>query len=79
MKQQNMINCGNRAAAYCRLSKDDDQIGESSSIQTQRDMLTMYIAQQGWKLVDVYIDDGFTGLNTNRPDFQRMLQDIDEG
>lgn len=79
MKQQNMINCGNRAAAYCRLSKDDDQIGESSSIQTQRDMLTMYIAQQGWKLVDVYIDDGYTGLNTNRPDFQRMLQDIDEG
>ena len=79
MKQQNMMNCGNRAAAYCRLSKDDDQIGESSSIQTQRDMLTMFIVGQGWKLVDVYIDDGYTGLNTDRPGFQRMLEDIEAG
>lgn len=70
---------GIRTAAYCRLSKDDEQIGESASIQTQRDMLTYYISQKGWSLVDVYIDDGYTGLNTNRPSFQRMLRDIEAG
>ena len=69
----------NRAAAYCRLSKDDEQIGESASIQTQRDMITGFIRENGWSLVDVYIDDGYTGLNTNRPSFQRMLKDIDDG
>ena len=70
---------GIRTAAYCRLSKDDEQIGESASIQTQRDMILYHIRQNGWSLVDVYIDDGYTGLNTNRPSFQRMLRDIEAG
>lgn len=66
-----------RAAIYCRLSKDDENDGESSSIQTQRAMLEHYCAQQGWEVVAVYQDDGFTGLNMNRPDLARMLKAIE--
>ena len=67
-----------RAAVYCRLSKDDGESeGDSSSIQTQRAMLEHYCAQQGWAVVAVYQDDGFTGLNMNRPDMTRMLKAIE--
>ena len=54
---------GYRAAVYCRLSKDDDLQGESASIANQRDMLEKYCEKQGWEVVAVYQDDGFTGLN----------------
>ena len=64
---------GYRAAVYCRLSKDDDLQGESASIANQRDMLEKYCEKQGWEVVAVYQDDGFTGLNMERPDLQRML------
>jgi len=67
-----------RAAVYCRLSKDDGESeGDSSSIQTQRAMLEHYCAQQGWAVVAVYQDDGFTGLNMNRPNMTRMLKAIE--
>ena len=66
-----------KAAIYCRLSKDDESEGDSSSIQTQRAMLEHYCAQQGWEVVAVYQDDGFTGLNMNRPDMTRMLKAIE--
>jgi site-specific DNA recombinase len=65
-----------RVAIYCRLSKDDESEGESSSIQTQRAMLEHYCAQQGWEVAAVYQDDGFTGLNMNRPDLMKMLEAI---
>lgn len=65
------------AAIYCRLSKDDDQIGESASIQNQREMLLHYCKEQGWEVVHVFEDDGYTGLNMNRPDFQKMLEAIE--
>ena len=42
---------GFRAAIYCRLSKDDDQQGESASIANQRDMLETYCEKQGWEVV----------------------------
>lgn len=67
-----------RAAIYCRLSKDDEQKGESASIQNQRDMLEHYVKSKGWNIVDVYIDDGYTGLNTNRPSFQRLIKDVED-
>ena len=66
-----------RAAIYCRLSKDDESEGDSSSIQTQRAMLEHYCAQQGWEVTAVYQDDGYTGLNMNRPDLTRMLKAIE--
>ena len=65
-----------RAAIYCRLSKDDDLDGESASIANQRDMLESYCEKQGWEVVAVYQDDGYTGLNMERPDLKRMLKAI---
>ena len=66
-----------RAAIYCRLSKDDDLDGESASIANQRAMLETYCKKQGWEVVAVYQDDGYTGLNMERPDLKRMLKAIE--
>ena len=63
-------------ALYLRLSKDDGTMSESSSIQTQKEMLTRYCRENGFAISQIYIDDGWSGTNTNRPSFQRMLSDI---
>ena len=68
-----------RAAIYCRLSKDDDLSGPSASIQNQRELLCRYCEEQGWRVAGIFQDDGFTGLNMDRPDFQKMLSAIERG
>ena len=67
------------AAIYCRLSKDDDQSGESISIGTQRAILEDYCREQGYAIHKVYIDDGYSGTNFNRPGFQELLDDVERG
>lgn len=67
------------AGLYLRLSKDDEQAGESVSIGTQRSILLDYCQQQGFEVYRIYADDGYSGLNFNRPDFQNMLEDIEGG
>ena len=67
------------AAIYCRLSSDDGQLGESGSIETQKPLLTQYCKEQGFAIGDVYCDDGWSGTNFQRPAFQRMLSDIEDG
>ena len=64
------------AGLYLRLSKDDDQAAESVSIGTQRSILTDFCRQQGFEIRKTYVDDGYSGLNFNRPGFQEMLEDI---
>ena len=49
-------------AIYCRLSVDDGTNLESMSIASQKAMLTEYVKKQGWKLVDIYVDDGYDGI-----------------
>ena len=66
-------------ALYCRLSRDDEYSGDSMSIQTQRTMLTQYAKEKGFFNLSVYVDDGFSGTNYDRPDFQRMIGDIEDG
>ncbi len=66
-----------RAALYCRLSFDDAYLGESGSIQTQRALLTQYCKENRIPVYDVYVDDGFSGTNFERPDFKRMLTDLE--
>ena len=66
-------------AIYIRLSKEDENIGESESIINQKTLLTKYVSDQGYKLIDIYIDDGFTGTNFDRPAFKKMLKDIELG
>ena len=64
---------------YCRLSKDDPQEGESTSIGTQRSILLDYCAAQNYEVYKVYVDDGYSGLNFNRPGFQELLSDVERG
>lgn len=66
-------------ALYCRLSLDDGNVGESGSIQTQKIILEEYAKSHNFKIYDVYVDDGYSGLNFNRPGFGRMIQDIENG
>ena len=60
---------------YCRLSNDDERDGESVSIENQKLLLQSYVRQMGWNETDVYIDDGYTGTNFNRPGVQRLIED----
>lgn len=68
-----------RTALYLRLSRDDDNRGESESIQNQRSLLREYAARQGFAVVEEYVDDGWSGTNFNRPRFQDMLRDMEQG
>lgn len=68
-----------RTALYCRLSKDDMVQGDSESIKTQKAMLTQYAKEHGFLVAEVYVDDGWSGLNFDRPSFNRMLDDIEAG
>ena len=69
-------------AIYVRLSredeKDDKYKGQSESIENQIKFLKSIVNKMGWILFDVYIDDGYTGTNFNRPAFQRMIADVEK-
>ncbi len=69
-------------AAYLRLSKDDGDEGkaESNSITSQRDLLRDFIRQQDdLELYDIYVDDGWSGANFDRPGYKRMMEDVKAG
>ena len=66
-------------ALYLRLSRDDDNEGDSNSIQTQRMMLRDYAQTHGLLVAGEYVDDGWSGTNFDRPSFQRMIDDIEDG
>ena len=65
------------AAIYCRLSRDDGGDAQSNSIVNQRDILRRFAAENRMRLYDEYVDDGFSGTNFDRPDFKRMVADIE--
>ncbi len=66
-------------ALYMRLSRDDENYGDSVSIETQRTILQQYAKEQGLHVVGEYVDDGWSGTNFERPDFQRMMDDMEAG
>ena len=70
---------GDVTALYARLSKDDDLVGDSNSIVHQKEILSKYAKEHGFTNIEFYVDDGFSGTNFNRPDFQRMMADAEEG
>ena len=68
------------AAVYARLSKEDEKAGDSVSIESQVDMLTKYVADNGWNLAGTYKDDGVSGTSfDNRPAFQEMMSRVKNG
>lgn len=66
-------------ALYCRLSQDDVLAGESNSITNQKAMLLKYAQDNKLSNPQFYVDDGWSGTTFDRPDFQRMIQDMEEG
>lgn len=66
-------------ALYYRLSRDDENFGDSVSIETQRTILQQFARDNQFHVVDEYIDDGWSGTNFDRPAFQRMMDDVDTG
>ena len=79
MKLQKVLNLFN-VAIYIRLSREDGDKEESDSVGNQRKLLTEYVAKkEDFILYDIYVDDGYSGTNFNRPSFQRMIADIEDG
>ena len=68
-----------KTALYCRLSQDDGNQGDSNSIQNQKAILMQYAKDHGFQNPEFYVDDGYSGANFNRPDFQRMITDMENG
>ena len=66
-------------ALYERLSRDDDLAGDSSSIVNQKRYLEGYAQQHGYTNIRHYTDDGFSGGNFDRPDWKRLVADIEAG
>lgn len=67
-------------ALYIRLSREDGDKEESDSVANQRKLLLDYIEEHAeFILVDIYIDDGYSGTNFERPEFKRMIKDIEDG
>jgi len=64
-------------ALYIRLSKEDETEGPSQSVTNQKSLLEEFVKQHRLSVYDIYIDDGFSGTSYDRPDFQRMIADIE--
>ncbi len=69
-----------RVGLYIRLSREDGDKEESSSVTNQREMLKRYVSEQeNFFIVKEYVDDGWTGTNFDRPKFKEMIADIEAG
>ena len=66
-------------ALYERLSRDDDLAGESNSITNQKKYLEDYAKKNGFKNICHFTDDGFSGVNFNRPGFQSLIKEVEAG
>ena len=66
-------------ALYERLSRDDELAGESNSIVNQKRYLETYAEQHGYTNIVHYTDDGWSGGNFDRPDWKRLIGDIEAG
>lgn len=75
MSRQTIYNVG----IYVRLSQEDMRAGESLSIENQKLILTKYVTEQGWHIENIYVDDGYSGTDFNRPGVSRLLEDAKTG
>ena len=71
-----------KVAIYCRLSDEDhnkkNPEEDSRSIQTQKAMLRDYAHEQGWEIYDIYSDDDYSGADSSRPEYNRLLEDAEK-
>ncbi len=66
-----------QAALYIRLSKEDENLGPSGSVINQEALLREFVDKNKIRVYDTYVDDGWSGTNFDRPDFMRMIADIE--
>lgn len=73
----------NKVAIYCRLSDEDrnkkNSTEDSESIQNQKNLLTRYALDKEWDIYGIYSDDDYSGLDSERPEFNRMIKDAENG
>lgn len=65
-------------ALYCRLSRDDELQGDSNSIVNQKNILSKYAKDNGFKNLQYFVDDGFSGTNFNRPGWNDLIALVEE-
>lgn len=75
----NQSNQTRKTALYCRLSQDDGIEGDSNSIQNQKAILQKFAEDHHFSSPCFYVDDGFSGGNFQRPAFQQMISDMENG
>lgn len=68
-----------KTALYCRLSQDDGLEGDSNSIQNQKNILQKFAEDHHFPNPCFHVDDGFSGGNFQRPAFQQMISDMENG
>lgn len=66
-------------ALYCRLSRDDELLGDSNSIINQKAILQKYADDNGFGNSMFFVDDGYSGTNFDRPDWQRLISLAEDG
>ena len=66
-------------ALYCRLSRDDELQGDSNSIINQKAILQKYADDNGFHNTMFFVDDGYSGTNFDRPDWQRLIGMVEDG
>ena len=64
-------------ALYIRLSREDGDKQESESIGNQRKIIERYLKEQDLNVIDEYVDDGVSGTTFDRPQFNRLIKDIE--
>lgn len=72
----------NRVAIYVRISREDidkNKGDDSQSIVNQKSMLSAFCKERNWDIYDIYCDDGYSGIDKSRPEFNRMLNDCESG
>ena len=65
-------------ALYCRLSRDDELQGDSNSIVNQKNILSKYAKESGFKNLQFFVDDGFSGTNFNRPSWNDLIALVED-
>ena len=78
-KEEKTLSGNKITALYCRLSQEDDRFGDSVSIEHQKDILLRYAREHRFPNPVFFVDDGYSGTNFDRPEFQKMLAEIEAG
>lgn len=78
-KQKRAAGEAERWAVYCRCSTDDQAAGDYTTLEVQEKKNKEYVTKHGGQVIGVYVDDGKTGTNLNRPQFKRLLADAQAG